>query len=242
MQANEKQTESKVLRSTKVGTMLNLSALEIINLMKPLLSESRQSKIQNVVQERTYSVCTVLENIYDRGNISAVLRSAEAMGFQDVHIIESEKFKSSNRVTKGADKWLNVYSYKNTSECIQELKNQKYKIIATHLDDKSKSLDEMDWSQKMAFVLGNEKDGISKEMIDSCDERIVIPMQGFVQSFNISVAAAIGLYRIYLERKNLYGHSGDLTETQKQELIAEFYLRSSKNPEKLLRKLLERQK
>ncbi len=219
----------------------SLSAQRIIELMSPYISGPRVERIDKVVRGRTFSVVSVLENIYDRGNMSAVMRSAEAMGFQSVHIIEpGDKFKKANRVTKGADKWLDVTQWKTTAECIGFLKSRSYKIYATHLDTKAKPIQDIDWSVPAAIVLGNEKDGISQEMQALCDETIIIPMQGFVQSFNISVAGAIALFHIHEQRSRKLGASGDLTPEQSEILKALFFLRSAKNPERLIEKLLSR--
>ena len=218
-----------------------LTASRVLELLEPQLTTERQERIRHTVQGRTCNVVPVLEDIYDRGNVSAVLRSAEALGYQCAHVIEiGEKFKTSARVTQGADKWLDVKKWKSTGECVAELKRLGYLIIATHLDSKAKPIGEIDFTKPTALVLGNEKDGISKEMIDSCDETAIIPMHGFVQSFNISVAGAVSLYHIMRERELALGHHGDLTEDEKLILRAEFSLRSSKNPERLIEELLAR--
>jgi tRNA (guanosine-2'-O-)-methyltransferase len=219
----------------------SLRAQEVIELMNPFLSGPRVDRIEKVVRDRTFSVVTVLENLYDRGNMSAVMRSAEAMGFQNLHVIEpGDKFKKANRVTKGADKWLDVTQWKTTEECISFLKSKNYKIYATHLDAKARPIQDVDWSVPAALVLGNEKDGISPEMQALCDQTVIIPMQGFVQSFNISVAGAIALFHIHEQRNLKLGASGDLNQEQQQILKALFFLRSAKNPERLIERLLNR--
>ncbi len=200
------------------------------------------------VNGRTCNVVPVLENIYDRGNISAVLRSAEALGFQCAHVIEvpGDKFKNSARVSQGADKWLNVQQWRSeipgqaTRDCVKELKANGYQILATHLDDRAQPIADIDVTVPTAIVYGNERDGISKEMIELCDQTVIIPMKGFVQSFNISVAAAISLYHISREREMKLGYQGDLNDAEKEILAAEFSLRSSKNPEKLIEEILSR--
>lgn len=219
----------------------DLTAQKVLELLSPFLTTERQERIRLAVDGRTCDVVPVLENIYDRGNVSAVLRSAEAMGFQCAHVIElGEKFKSANRVTQGADKWLDVKKWKSTSECTTELKRLGYKILATHLDARAKPIAEMDFTRPTAIVFGNEKDGISKEMIEQADQTIIIPMAGFVQSFNISVAAAIAFYHAQRERQSKLGRSGNLTEVERQILCADFSLRSSQNPDRLIAELLER--
>jgi tRNA (guanosine-2'-O-)-methyltransferase len=225
-------------KSLRVGS-LEVTPAQILELAAPFLTGERRAKIEKVVASRTYSIVPVLENIYDRGNISAVMRSSEALGMQSVHVIEiSEKFKSANRVTQGADKWLDVTRWKTSRECALDLKSRGYKIYATHLEA-AVPIGEIDWSQPSAIVFGNEKDGVSKEMLELCDQAVIIPMLGFVQSFNISVAAAISLYHIYQDRLKRLGHHGDLSEEEKQTLNALYCIRSAKNPERLLKRLIE---
>lgn len=218
-----------------------LSAEKILSLLEPSLTPERQERIKATVEGRTCNVVPVLENNYDRGNISAVLRSAEAMGYQCAHVIElQEKFKSSARVTQGADKWLDVRKWKSTPECVSYLKEQGYQVLATHLDSRAKPIGEVDVTRPTALVFGNEKEGISEDMIRLADQTVIIPMQGFVQSYNISVAAAISLYHIFMERSRAFGKQGDLSDEEKLILRAEFSLRSSKNPEALIEELLSR--
>jgi tRNA (guanosine-2'-O-)-methyltransferase len=183
----------------------------------------------------------VLESIYDRGNVSAVMRSAEGLGFGNFHVIETqEKFKESQRVTQGADKWVEVKKWKKTADCVKSLKDQGFKICVTHLDEKSKPLHEIDFSQKTALVLGNEKDGVSAEMIAAADERIIIPMTGFVQSFNISVAGALSLYHISQDRLKKRGTNASLNETEQGILRALYYLRTQDSAVQFLEELFAR--
>ncbi len=226
-------------QNVAVGT-LTVPADRILELVTPYLTTSRRLRIAEVVNQRTYSIVPVMENIYDRGNVSAVMRSAEAMGYQAAHVIElGERFKSANRVTQGADKWLDVTRWKNTNDCVDHLKERGYKIYATHLEA-AVQIDEIDFSQPSAIVFGNEKDGVSTDMLKRADQRVIIPMQGFVQSYNISVAAALALYHIRQDRLRRLGFHGDLSDQEKMILTAHFCLRSSKNPERLLARLLGR--
>lgn len=211
----------------------NFSAAQVLEVMGRILTSERQERIRQTVAKRTCDIVPVLENIYDRGNVSAVLRSAEAMGYQCAHIIETgEKFKSANRVTQGADKWLDVKRWKSTTGCLSELKGLGYQVVATHLDARAVPIGEIDFTIPTAIVFGNEKDGISPEMIATADRTVIIPMQGFVQSYNISVAAAISLYHISMERSRQLGPEGGRLSSDEQEILrADFSLRSADNPE-----------
>lgn len=204
---------------------------EVIEVMGKLLTEHRKDRIKYVVERRTRDIVPVLDGIYDRGNISAVIRSAEAFGLQNFHIVETqERFKEANRTTTGADKWLDITKWKSSLDCAKYLKENGYQIICTHLEA-SIPISEVDFSKRTALVLGNEKDGVSKEMLKMSDQNVIIPMQGFAQSFNISVAGAISFYHIYQDRMKRLGHHGNLTPEEKAYLTADFYLRTADNPE-----------
>lgn len=217
------------------------SAADVLRHLSSRLTSERWARIQQVVAARTCDVTPVLENIYDRGNTSAVFRSAEAMGFQNMHLIElGEKFKEANRVTAGADKWLDVVRWKDTRSCVLSLKEQGYQVLATHLDARAKPLAEMDLTKPTAIVFGNEKDGISTEMQALADQTVILPMRGFVQSYNISVAAAIAFQTISSARDRA-GMLGTLTEVERRILEAHFCLRTLDNPARLLDFLMSRE-
>lgn len=218
-----------------INKNLKVSYDVVLGRVGPLLTEDRRQKIDRVVKQRNFDTAVVLESIYDRGNISAVMRSAEGLGFGNFHVIETqEKFKESQRVTQGADKWVEVQKWKSTTDCVQSLKTQGYKIFVTHLDAHSKPLHEVDFTGKVAFVLGNEKSGVSPEMIAAADETIIIPMTGFVQSFNISVAGALGLYHISLDRLKKMGSNASLTQQEQDILRAYYYIRTQDSAQELL--------
>jgi tRNA (guanosine-2'-O-)-methyltransferase len=193
----------------------------------PLLTSERAKRIQHVCRERNFDNVVVLEGIYDRGNASAVMRSAEAFGLGQIHMIEKdEKFKESQRTTAGADKWLEVKKWKSTADCVKELKHQGKQIVVTHLDATSVPITEVDFSKPSALVLGNEKDGASKEMIAAADVRVIIPMLGFVQSFNISVAGALSFYQIYLDRQKRLQKNTSINAEQIKILEAVYAMRT----------------
>ncbi len=202
------------------------SASDILKYIFPLLTPERQQKIVQVTAERCFDIAVVLENIYDRGNTSAVMRTGEGLGFANFHVIETfEKFKESNRVTQGADKWVEVKKWKSTAEAIHYFKKNKIRICVTSLEA-AKPLHEVDFTTPVALVLGNEKSGASKEMLEAADERVIIPMPGFVQSFNISVAGALCLYQIYQNRLQKLGRNSDVSKQQIEVLKAHYALRT----------------
>jgi tRNA (guanosine-2'-O-)-methyltransferase len=209
---------------------------EQIEILTPYLTEARCKRIARVVPTRTYAVTPVMENLYDRGNTSAVLRSAEALGFQSAHIVApGKKFKKANRVTQGAEKWLDVAEWESTAECVAALRAQGYRVLATRMKGAT-HVEETDFSQPSAIFLGNEQDGLSEELLETADDAVFVPMDGFSQSLNISVAAAICLYQARRDRKERIGTNGDLTAAERLALTAEFYFRSVEHAERLLLK------
>lgn len=193
----------------------------------PILTADRRDRIETVVKNRLFSIVPVLEDLYDRGNVSAVLRSAEAFGLGQVEVIQKgEKFKESARTTAGADKWVEVHHWKSSTECLKSLKAKGFQIVATHLSPKSRPITEIDFTKPTALVFGNEKEGISPEMISQADHLMIIPMYGFVQSFNISVAASLCFFHSCLERRKSLEAVGDLTLKEQSVLKAVYAART----------------
>lgn len=214
-----------------------VSADFVLEHLGPLLTEDRKAKIERVTAARNFDTAVVMEGIYDRGNLSAVMRSGEAFGFSNFHVIETQqKFKEAKRVTQGADKWIETTKWESTQDAIRAIKGMGYKLVVTTLEA-SKPIDEIDFTVPTALVLGNEKDGVSQEMIKASDERIIIPMHGFVQSFNISVAGALSLYHIYQDRTHKLGKNSSVSEAEQKILKAYYYLRTQDSGADYLREL-----
>jgi len=203
------------------------SAGVVIEKLWGYLTPGRQEKIERVVNERSLDVCAVTEHLYDVGNISAVMRSAESFGFLPFRIIEREgaKYKKSDRISRGTEKWLDIRKSKNTTEAVRGLQAEGYRVYASDLQATHK-LSEIDFSQKVALVFGNERDGISPEMKAAADGTFLIPMYGFAQSFNISVAAALTFSFAHAAREKVFGKSGNLSPEQKNTLKAHYLLRT----------------
>jgi len=204
-----------------------LAADEAVTRLRPLLTQPRLEKIEKVLSQRCFGVSVVLENLYDRGNASAVMRTAEALGFGDLHSVEpTGKWKESQRTTAGADKWTELKRWKSTGEFVRFAKQEKIQLIVTALQADAVPIATIDFTKPSAFVLGNEKEGASEEIRAAADACVILPMVGFTQSYNISVAAALGLYHIYQDRLRRQGFHHDLTESQKMLLRAHYYLRT----------------
>ena len=219
---------------------LVLEARQIVELLDDQLTDDRKERIDEVVRRRTFSVVPVMDGIYDLGNAAAVLRTAEGLGYQGAHVVDTQpEHKLSRRVTQGADKWLDVERWTDPVACAEELKQRGYSIIATHLEADIE-LEEIDFEKPTALVFGNEQDGVSEPMLEMADRRCIIPMSGFVQSYNISVAAALALYEARRQRVERLGKQGDLSEEQKMVLRAHYYLRSATRPRRLVPRLWRR--
>lgn len=163
----------------------------------------RFERVTNVLKKRQPNLTIVLENINDRHNISACLRSCDAVGISDVYIVYHGKQPSrklGKRAAASATKWLTIHRYYDVKECFAELKNKGFSIYTTHLGGESKSLYDMDLTQNIALCFGNEHEGVSKEALELADGNFNIPQVGMIQSLNISVACAVSLYEAYRQR------------------------------------------
>ncbi|MBO5963349.1 MAG: RNA methyltransferase [Bacteroidales bacterium] len=166
-----------------------------------MISPNRISLFEKIITERTDHLCVVVENIYQPQNASAVLRTCECLGVQQVHVIENEnEYRLNPDVALGSSYWIDMHRYNrkdnNTEDCLSKLKSQGYKIVATLPAEKDVSLPEININQPLAIVFGNEKEGLSETTKNMADICMKIPMYGFTESYNISVSAAITMYTL----------------------------------------------
>ena len=212
---------------------------EVIEALSPWVTEERKSKIDEVVAKRTRTVVPVVEGLVNTGNVSAVMRTAEALGLLDFHAVTNDQqFKQSERTSRGAEQWLNIFQWDRPKHCTDYLKKRGYKILALYLDRDAKALDKLNFTEKTALVFGNEQRGVSPEMRKAADETIYIPMGGFVESFNVSVAAAITLHHTRSKRLQAQGFHADLSEKEQEELKAIYLYISAKKPNLILKQLV----
>lgn len=164
----------------------------------------RQQRIQSVLARRQTSLTVVLEDIHDPHNASAVLRSCDAVGILDVHLVyvhQAPPRQSFGRATSAsAAKWMRLHTWDSIEDCYARLREQEFTILATALDHRSRGLYEVDFTGPTALVFGNERSGVSPEAVDHADGTIYIPMLGMVESLNISVACAVTLYEAMRQR------------------------------------------
>ena len=188
--------------------------------MCQFVTENRKQRFDEVADKRTRYITVVLEDIFQPHNASAVLRTSDCFGVQDVHIIENKnEYNINPDVALGSSNWLTLKRYNNkkdnTSFCISKLKKQGYSIIATtpHVNDCP--LEELDLSKKTAIMFGTEKGGLSELAMEQADSFVKIPMYGFTESFNISVSAALTLFSCTERLRN----SDIQWQLKKEELI-----------------------
>lgn len=162
-----------------------------------LFSENKQQLFERLAPLRTRHIAVVLEDIYQSHNASAVLRSCDCFGIQDVHVVENRNsFNPAGDVAVGASKWVDYYKYPTIEETYATLRSQGYRIVATLPHEKNTMITDLDVSQPLALVFGTELTGLTQEAIDGADEYVKIPMYGFTESFNISVCAALSLFHL----------------------------------------------
>ncbi|HZH04078.1 MAG TPA: RNA methyltransferase, partial [Myxococcaceae bacterium] len=157
-----------------------------------LLLDDRKERIDEVVALRTRSVAVVLDRLEDSFNMAAVLRTCEGFGVQDVYVVENPevRFRPNATVTQGCDKWLTLHTFRGFSECRAALKARGYRVLASAFAPGGEGLFSLRFEGKTALVFGNERHGVSSEVIAESDGTFWIPMRGFTQSFNVSVAVA----------------------------------------------------
>ncbi len=180
----------------------------VLKLHLHIMTPQRYQKLKTVLENRQFNLTLVLENVFDPHNISAVMRTADAVGVQEIYVLNTKiprHKKFGEKSSSSAAKWLTVHQFDNAEECFKALRTKGYTIYTTHLAEDSVSLYKMDLTQKMALVFGNEHSGVSDEIRALADGNFLIPQYGIIQSLNISVACAVTLYEAQ-RQKNIAGH------------------------------------
>jgi tRNA (guanosine-2'-O-)-methyltransferase len=214
----------------------------VVQTLGPYLTEERRARIEAALDGRSHHLATVVEGLINTGNVSAVMRTAEGLGVQPLHAVQGPseaRFKRSSRTAQGGDKWLDVHVWEGAADCAAFLRARGYQIAVTHLDDDAVPISHVDFTRPTALVFGNERDGASEAMLAEADVRVILPLTGFVQSYNISVAAAIGLYHAWNQRTERLGAHGDLSRADRDALRASFYARAAPHAERILLREVE---
>lgn len=190
------------------------------------MTPERLERFQEVLTKRRNDITVVLENVFDPHNISAVMRTCDAVGIQEVYAITTRigphKFwgiKSSS----SAAKWLTIHQFTDVKTCFEAVRSQYDTILTTYLSNDAQSLYELDLTQRVALVFGNERDGVADEIRTLADGNFIIPQVGIIQSLNISVACAVTIYEAY-RQKLVAGHydQSSLSSDQQSQLMKQW--------------------
>jgi len=196
------------------------------------MEESREQKIRQLAQNRQFDLTVILENVDDPHNIGAVLRSCDSVGIREIFVLytrpglQNHKLELGKRSSAGSRKWIDVYLYREVDACMEHVRRNYAQVLATHLAHNAKSLYELDLTQSVALLFGNEADGLSDVALSHADGNFIIPQMGMAQSLNVSVACAVSLYEAFRQRNQLgwYG-AGNPASPEQQANLQEDYLR-----------------
>ena len=225
--------------------MLTEQERQLIKHFSQYVSDHKKEFIGKVLSQRTRHVTVVLEDIYQAQNASAVVRTCECMGLQDIHIIENTAtYQTNTRVLKGSNKWMDLIRYRkkganNTEECIQQLKKSGYTIYAADPSEEGISIHDVNIdASKTAIMFGNELRGVSNYALEHCDQKVRIPMYGFTESLNISVSVAICLNTLIAKLHQDSWEKYGLTDEEKEELTLQWYRKVVRKSDVVERELL----
>ena len=219
---------------------------KLYNYLSQYISDNKRQLFEQNIQHRTRYLTVVLENLFQSHNASAVLRTCDCFGIQDIHAIENTNhFEVNADIALGASKWLTINKHNekdqnNTLNCYECLRKQGYKIIATTPHTKDCTIEKLKLNQKTALVFGTELEGLSKTAIDNADGYVKIPMYGFTESFNISVSASIFLF--YLTQKLKKSKiNWKLSEEEMLDIKIDWVKSVVKKPELIIERFLNEQ-
>ncbi len=200
-----------------------------------LLQDVRKERIEEVLGGRTRTLTVVLDRLEDSFNMSAVLRTCEGLGLQEVHVIRNPEvsWSPNSKVTQGCDKWLDLVHHKDFAACRDSLKARGFTVLASAVKEGGKSLFDLRFDKPLALVFGNERYGVSEEVLALSDGVFWIPMRGFTRSFNISVAVGATLSRALSWRIEHGIPAGDLTTEERAALKDRFFKLSVKQRKKI---------
>jgi tRNA (guanosine-2'-O-)-methyltransferase len=200
--------------SAKILDAETLDPERVIRLLEPLVLDRRAQRLREVIDARLGSVRVVFDAPHDPHNGAAILRSCEAFGVQRLHVVERrERFLAAGSVSRGAEKWVDVSRHSTARSAVESLLAGGYALVAAHPEGELLPAD-LAGIDKLALVVGNERDGIGEDLLGACSQRVRVPMRGFIDSLNVSVTAAM------LLGAATQGRAGDLPDDEKRRLYA----------------------
>jgi tRNA (guanosine-2'-O-)-methyltransferase len=209
------------------------TADRIVAHLAPFVSERRRQRIEDSLASRTRDLVLVLEDIVNDHNSSAVMRTAEALGILELHVVAPKSFRVSDKISSGAHKWLDIRGHDSIQSAYSHLRRRGYQVWASHIHGQTVPVDQIPVEQPIALVFGNELEGLTQAAIEEADHWFAVPMRGFVESLNISVAAAISMYDVRARRQQA-GHLAGLADGDMRRLRAAWYAMSVRAAELIL--------
>ena len=195
----------------------------VCTVLEPMLTAERIARIDHVLAHRLGSVAAAVEDTYDPHNAAATIRTSEALGLQDLHVIEThERFSAAKGVTKGADRWIALHRWASAAEAATALRAQGFRVFATRPGAAS-SVEHIDVATPLVVMFGNEHAGLTPEAVAACDGALSVPMFGFTESYNLSVTVALAMSRIAARRRAHLGAAGDLDPARRARLRARWF-------------------
>jgi len=214
---------------------MNYTVISFHNWFKKM-NEERKNKIEQTALRRQGNITVVLENIVDPHNVGAVLRSCDAVGIHEIYLLFTENslgqeaFTIGKRASAGSRKWVDVHVFMDADTCFKEVKSKYKKVFSTHLSENAVSLHQLDLTDSMALLFGNEKNGLSDLALSYSDGNFLIPMFGMSQSLNLSVACAVTLFEAQRQRldKGMYAENNCWPIEERQLLLEDYLNRKHK--------------
>ncbi|TBV25718.1 MULTISPECIES: TrmH family RNA methyltransferase [Meridianimaribacter] len=215
--------------------------IKLLDYLESYLTENRRTRFNKVLSQRTKHFTVATEDVYQLHNTSAVIRSCDVFGIQEVNIVEEINSKRIDReIAMGAQKWVDLNRFHTVKDCIKDLKSKGYQIVATTPHTNDCLLHEFDVTKKSCFFFGRETEGLSQEVLDNADCYLKIPMSGFTESLNISVSAAIILQHVTTKLKQT-GINWQLTETERLEKRMDWIKKTIKSYDKIVERYYSKQ-
>jgi tRNA (guanosine-2'-O-)-methyltransferase len=213
--------------------------LQLFQYLQTYLTDRRKALFQEILAKRTRHFTVVTEDVYQLHNTSAVMRTCDVFGIQDLHVVEEKLGKRVDKeIAMGAQKWVSLHRYDTITECMQQLRKDGYQLIATTPHNDSQVLHEFDVTRKSAFFFGKESEGLSQSVLNAADGFLKIPMYGFTESLNISVSAAIILQHVVTKLKQTTV-PWKLSEDEKLDIEMQWMQRTIKSSEEIIARYYE---
>jgi len=195
----------------------------VCSALAPMMTPERIARIDSVLAARLGSVVTIVEDTYDPHNAAATIRTTEAIGLQELHVLEpGDRFSAAGGVTRGSHKWIDLIRWKDPIAAVRSLQARGFRVYAT-LPGAPHTVEDVDVTSPIAVAFGNEHAGLAQPTIDACDGALGVQMYGFTESFNLSVTVALAMSRIAARRRAAIGVLGDLDAQRFQRLRARWF-------------------